>query len=117
MGFGEDEMGGTSDKLDAEMEKKDRRNTIQPIGICKAEDTGDCAEGNATNTGQHSLRVAEEADPAGAPDLRFDHRCRQRQAPRTLCIEGDEENRMRGNLPRMRFCLVHDWRGEGFPHS
>jgi len=69
-------MGGTSDKLDAEMEKKDRRNTIQPTGICKAADTGDCAEGNATNTGQLSLRVAEEADPAGAPDLRFDHRCR-----------------------------------------
>src|SRR5208337_876766 len=106
-------MGRTSDKLAAKMEKKDRQNAIRPAGICEPEDTRDCAEGNATNTGQQSRRVVEEADPAGAPDLRFDHRCRRCQTPRTVCLEGDEENRMTGKLPRTRSYCIHCRRGAG----
>ena len=70
-------MGRTTDKLAAEMAKEDLRNAIQPAGIGEVEDIRDCAEGKATNTGQHSLRVVEEADPAGAPILRFDRRRRR----------------------------------------
>src|SRR5208282_3348026 len=101
-------MGRTSDKLAAEMEKKDRQNAIRPAGICEAEDRRRCAKTSITIASQRSRRLAEKADPAGAPDLRCDHRCRQRQAQRAICLEGDEENRMRGNLPRMCFCLIHD---------
>ena len=110
-------MGRTSDKLAAEMEKKDRQNAIRPAGICEAEDTSDCAEGNATNTGQHSRRVVEEADPAGASTLRFDHRCRRGQTQRAVYLEGDEENRMTGELPRTRSGCIHPRRDDGSPHS
>ena len=109
--------GANLDKLAAEMEKKNRQNAIQPAGICEAEDTRDCAEASATITGQHSRRVVEEADPAGAPALWFDHRCRRPQTQRTLCLEGDEENRTRDKLPRTRSYSIHPRRDDGSPDS
>ena len=113
-------MGRTSDKLAAEMEDKDKdkskdwQNAIETAGICEAEDARDCANTNITIARHRSPRLAEKAHPAGASALRFDNRCRQRQAQRRICLEGDKENRMREKLPRMRFCLINPQCGDRF---
>src|ERR1019366_3540046 len=91
-------MGQTSAKFAPKMEDEDAQNSIQTAGICEAADARDCAEVNAPSASHRSRRSAEEAHPAGARALW----CTQWRAQRGVCLGGDEGNRMRDRLPRIR---------------
>jgi len=102
-GHGDDRMGQTSAKFARKMADEDGRNSIQTEGTCGEADPRDCAETNATGSSHRFRRSAEETRrPARAPALRFDHGCAQWQTQRGVCLGGDEGNRMRDRLPRIR---------------
>jgi hypothetical protein len=93
-------MGPTSAKFDPEMEDKYGQNPIQPAEIFAAADARDRAETNAITARKCSRRSAEEAYPADARALRFDHRCARDQTQRGVHLGGNEGNRMRDKLSR-----------------
>jgi len=67
-------MGPTSAKLDPGMEEKDGQNPIQTAEILAAADARDRAETSAISARECSRISAEEAYPADARTLWFDHR-------------------------------------------
>src|SRR5208282_3513999 len=98
-------MGPTSTYFDPEMEDKDRQNPIQTAEILAAADARDRAETSAISARECSRRSAEEAYPADARALwfdhqRFDHRCGRDQTQRGVRVGEDEGNRIRDRLPR-----------------
>jgi len=93
-------MGPTSAKVDPEMEDKDGQNPIQTAEIFAAADARNRAETSAISARECSRRSAEEAYPADARALWFDHRCARDQTQRGVRLGEDEGNRMRDNLPR-----------------
>jgi len=93
-------MGPTSAKFDREMEDKDGQNPIQTAGIFAAADARDRAETSAISARECSRRSAEEAYPADARALWFDHRCARDQTERGIRLGENEGNRMRDELPR-----------------
>src|SRR6266849_1599443 len=95
-------MGPTSAKFDPEMEDEAVQNSTQTSGGFDAGNARNCAETNAISASERSRRSAEEAHPTGARALRFGHRCAQWQAQGRVCLGGDEGNRMRDKLPRIR---------------
>ncbi|PYX51270.1 MAG: hypothetical protein DMG76_32570 [Acidobacteria bacterium] len=68
-------MGPTSTKFDPEMEDKDGQNPIQTAEIFAPANTRDRAETSAIIASECSRRSPEEACPADARALWFDHRC------------------------------------------
>ena len=99
-------MGPTSARFDPEMEDKHGQNPIQTAEIFAAADARDRAETSAISARECSRRSAEEAYPADARALWFDHRCTRDQAKRGVLLEENEGNRMRDKLPRIRV-LTH----------
>jgi len=99
-------MVPTSAKFDPEMEHEDGQNPIQTAEIFAASDAGDRAETRAFSAPEYSRRSAEEASPADAPALWFDHRCARPQTQRGVRLGENEGNRMRDKLPRIRV-LTH----------
>jgi hypothetical protein len=101
-------MGQTSAKFAPEMADKnknqtqDGQNSIETAEIGEAEDARDSAKGIAATASHRSPRSAEEAQPAGARALWR----AQWQAQRRVSLGGDEGNRMRDKLPRIRV-LTH----------
>ena len=98
-------MGPTSTKFDPEMEDKDGQNPIQTAEIFAAADARDRAETSAISARERSRRPAEEAYPADARALWFDHqwfdhRCPRDQSKRGVRLGEDEGNRIRDRLPR-----------------
>src|SRR5271157_4095982 len=93
-------MGPTSARFDPEMEHEDGPNPIQTAEIFAAADARDCAEADATSASHCSRRSPEEAYPADARALWFDHRCARDQTKRGVRLGENEGNRMRDNLPR-----------------
>src|SRR6266567_656554 len=93
-------MGPTSAKFDPEMEEKDGQNRIQTAEIFAASDARDCAETSAISARERSRRSAEEACPAGACALWFDHRSARNQTQRGVRLGENEGNRMRDKLLR-----------------
>jgi hypothetical protein len=93
-------MGPTSAKFDPEMEGKYGQNPIQTAKIFAAADARDCAEADATSASHCSRRSAEEAYPADARALWFDHRCGRGQTQRGIRLGENEGNRIRDKLPR-----------------
>jgi len=95
-------MGPTSAKLDPEMEDKHGQNPIQTAKISAAADARDRAETSAITARHCSRRSAEDAYPADARALWFDHRCARDQTQRGVCLGENEGNRMRDKLSRTR---------------
>ena len=95
-------MGPTAAKFDPEMEDNDGQNPIQTAEIFAAADARDRAETSAISASECSRRSAEEAYPADARALWFDHRCARDQTQRGVRMEEDAGNRMRDKLPRTR---------------
>lgn len=98
-------MGPASAKFDPEMEDKDGQNPIQAAEIFAAADARDYAEADATSASHSSRRSAEQAYPADARALwfdhqRFDHRCARDQTQRGVRLGENEGNRMRDKSPR-----------------
>ncbi len=93
-------MGPTSAKFDPEMEDKDGQNPVQTAEIFAAADVRDRAETSAISTRDCSRRSPEEAYPADARALCFDHRCARDQTKRGVRLGENEGNRMRDKLPR-----------------
>jgi hypothetical protein len=96
-------MGPTSTKFDPEMEDKDGQNPIQTAEIFAAADARDRAETSPISARERSRRSAEEAYPADARALWFDHRCARNQTQRGVRLGEDEGNRMRDKLPTTPF--------------
>jgi len=82
------------------MEGEDGQNSIPTTGTCEAEDARYCAETNAIAASERSCRSAEEAYPADARALWFDHRSARDQIQRGVRLGEHEGNRMRDKLPR-----------------
>ena len=93
-------MGPTSAKFDPEMEDKDGQNPIQTAEIFAAADARERAETSAISAREFSRRSAEEAYPADARALWFDHRCARDQTQRGVRLGENKGNRMRDKLPR-----------------
>ena len=93
-------MGPTSTKFDPEMEHEDGQNPIQTAELFAAADARDRAEISAIGARECSCRSAEEAYPADARVLWFDHRCARDQTQRGVRLGENEGNRMRDRLPR-----------------
>jgi hypothetical protein len=93
-------MGPTSAKFDSEMEEKDGQNPIQTAEIFAAADARDLAATSAITARECSRRSAEEAYPADARALWFNHRCARDQTQRGIRLGENEGNRMRDKLPR-----------------
>src|SRR5271163_1063876 len=94
-------MGQTSAKFAPKMEDKDGQNSIRTAGICEtADDARDCAETSAISARECSRRSVEEAYPADARALWFDHRCARDQTQRGVRLGENEGNRLRDKLPR-----------------
>src|ERR1039458_3939731 len=93
-------MGPTSVKFDPEMEDKDGQNPIQTAEIFAAADARDRARNSAISARECSRRSAEEAYPADARALWFDHRCVRDQTQRGVRLGENEGNRMRDKLLR-----------------
>jgi len=98
-------MGPTSAKFDREMEDKNEQNPISTAEIFAATDAKDRAETSAIRARECSRRSAEEAYPADARALWFDHqwfdhRCARDQTQRGVRVGEDEGNRIRDRLPR-----------------
>jgi hypothetical protein len=92
-------MGPTSAKFDPEMEDKYGQNPIQTAEIFAAADARGCAEADVTSASHSSGRSSEEAYPADARALWFDHRCARDQTQRGVRLGENEGNRMRDKLP------------------
>ncbi len=92
-------MGPTSAKFDPEMEDKDGQNPIQAAAIFAA-DARDRAETSAITARHCSRRSAEDAYPADARALWFDHRYNRDQTQGGVRLGENEGNRMREKLPR-----------------
>src|SRR5271170_645436 len=93
-------MGRTSAKFDPEMEDKDGQNPIPTAEIFAAANARDRAETSAISVRECSRRSAEEACPADARALWFDHqwsdqRCARDQTQRGVRLGENEGNRMR----------------------
>ena len=95
-------MGPPSAKFDPEMEDKDGQNPIQTAEIFAAADARDRAETSAISARECSRRSAEEAYPADARALWFDHRCARHQTQRGVRLGENEGNRVKDKLPRTR---------------
>ncbi len=95
-------MVPTSAKFDPEMEHEDGQNPIQTAEIFAVSDAGDRAETSAISAPEYSRRSAEEAYPADARTLWFDHRGARNQTQRGVRLGENEGNRMRDKLPRIR---------------
>ena len=95
-------MGPTSAKFDPEMGHEDGQNPIQTAEIFAAADARDRAETSAISARECSRRSAEEAYPADARALWFDHRGARYQTQRGVRLGENEGNRMRDNLSRTR---------------
>jgi len=93
-------MGRTSAKFDPEMEDKDGQNPIQTAEIFAAADPRDRAKTSGICARECSRRAAEEAYPADARTLWFDHRCARDQTQEGVRLGENEGNRMRDKLPR-----------------
>ncbi len=93
-------MGPTSTKFDPEMEDKDGQNPIQTAEIFAPADARDRAETNGISARECSRRSTEEAYPADARALWFDHRIARDQTQRGVRLGENEGNRMRDKLPR-----------------
>src|ERR1700692_3096192 len=93
-------MGPTSARFDAEMEDKDGQNPIQTAEIFGAADARDRAATSAISARECSRRSAEEAHPADARALWFDHRYARDQTQRGVRLGENDGNRMRDKLPR-----------------
>src|ERR1039458_8545378 len=93
-------MGPTSVKFDPEMEDKDGQNPIQTAEIFPAADARDRADTSAISARECSRRSAEEAYPADAHALWFDHRRAREKTQRGIRLGENEGNRMRDKLPR-----------------
>jgi len=98
-------MGPTSAKFDPEMENKYGQNPIQTAKIFAAADGRDRAETSAASARECSRRSGEEAYPADARALWFDHRFARDQTQRGIRLGQNEGNRMRDKLPRTRLHL------------
>src|SRR5258708_16026277 len=95
-------MGPTSAKFDPEMEHEDGQNPIQAAEIFAAADAKDRAETNAISTRECSRRSAEEAYPADARALWFDHRCARDQTQKAVRLGENEAKRITAKLPGTR---------------
>jgi hypothetical protein len=93
-------MEPTSANLDPEMEDKDGQNPIQTAEIFTAAGARDRAQTSAISAGVCSRRSGEEACPADARALWFDHRCARDQSQGGLRLGENEGNRMRDNFAR-----------------
>ena len=93
-------MGPTSAKFDPEMADKYGKNPIQSAEIFAAADARDRAETSAISAPECSRRSAEEAYPADARALWFDHQCARDQTQRGVRLGENEGDRMRVKLPR-----------------
>jgi hypothetical protein len=98
-------MGPTSAKFDPEIEDKEGQNPIQTAESFAGADARDRAETSAICAREYSRRSAEEACPADARALWFDHqwfdyRHARDQTQRGVRLGENQGNRMRDKLPR-----------------